>query len=135
MYSFSKLDLRLTPGKDFFEGTCVESDRVDCDKSWMFDRIVDQNVVNNQLQPRLVLNFIDKYNCKMACLGETRFACRSLVYDLTNRECKLFDENRDSGEVQLQFTRGTEYMENQCNFYDSSECKYNSIERDLTITR
>ena len=135
MYSFSKLDLRLTPGKDFFEGVCVESNRVDCDKSWMFDRIVDQNVVSNQLQPRLVLNFIDKHNCKMACLGETRFACRSLAYDLTTRECKLFDENRDSGEIQLQFTRGTEYMENQCNFFESNACKYNSIERDLTITR
>lgn len=135
MYSFSKLDLRLTPGKDFFEGVCIESNRVDCDKSWMFDRVVDQNVMGGQLQPRLVLNYIDKHNCKMACLGETRFPCRSISYDLTTRECKLFDESRDSGEVQLQFTRGTEYMENQCNSYEPSACKYNSIERDLTITR
>lgn len=61
--------------------------------------------------------------------------CRSATFDLTGRVCRLYEQSRESGELSLQFVRGTEYLENQCAAYEHTQCQYNSIERDLTITR
>lgn len=134
-YSISKLDLRLSPGKDFFEGYCVDSSAVACTRQWVFDRIVDQMVASTSLQPKLHTHVSNRMECSKACALEQRFTCRSATYDMTSSMCRMFEHSRESGEIALQFIRGTEYLENQCAEYEPSHCKYNSIERDLTITR
>lgn len=87
------------------------------------------------MQPKHHLQVDNRQKCAQQCAEEKRFHCRSVTYDLTTRVCKLYEDSRESGELNLQFVRGTEYMENQCSPYEQQMCQYNAIERDLTITR
>lgn len=89
----------------------------------------------NSLAARLETTAGSRSDCARACASETRFACRSATFDLTGRLCRLYEQSRESGELALQFVRGTEYLENQCAAYEPTLCRYNGIERDLTITR
>lgn len=127
--SIGKLDLRLSPGRDYFEGFCVAS-HLTCPKLWTFDRIVDQTSIG--VQPKSIIRYIHKPDCRLRCLEERRFNCMSASYDATLRECRLYDQDRNSGQLRLIFTKGTDYIENQCNV-DVVSCRYHPIERDITI--
>uniref|UniRef100_T1JZ41 ZP domain-containing protein n=1 Tax=Tetranychus urticae TaxID=32264 RepID=T1JZ41_TETUR len=127
--SIGRLDLRISPGRDYFEGFCVAS-HLTCPKLWTFDRIVDQASIG--VQPKSIIRYLHKPDCRLRCLEERRFNCMSASYDATLRECKLFDQDRNSGPLRLVFTKGTDYIENQCNI-DVSSCRFHPIERDITI--
>ena len=132
--SVGRLDLRLSLGKDYFEGFCVSSHLV-CSKAWQFDRIVDQASVN--VQPKSVIRYIQRSDCEIRCLETKNFQCLSASYDSTLKECKLYNQDRNSGNLKLLFTKGTDYIENQCNM-DTSVCRYLPIERDIatsTVTK
>ncbi|XP_074603612.1 uncharacterized protein LOC141857092 isoform X3 [Brevipalpus obovatus] len=127
--SIGRLDLRLSPGRDYFEGFCVSS-HLTCSKVWTFDRIVDQATVG--IQPKAIIRYLHKSDCRARCVEEKRFPCLSASYDGTLRECRLYDQDRNSGLLRLIFTKGTDYMENQCTA-DVSGCRYAPIERDIAI--
>ena len=115
-----RFDLRLSIGKDYFEGFCAPS-HLTCNKLWMFDRIVDQAVVG-PANPKRVIRYITRRECKIRCFEETRFHCASASFDGHYSECKLFDTDRHSGAFNLLFTKEVDYLENQCAF-DGSKCK------------
>lgn len=127
--SIGRFDLRLSLGKDYFEGFCIPS-HLTCPKLWHFDRIVDQASVG--VGPRQVIRFISKADCKIKCLEERRFACASASYDGHLNECKLFDSDRHAGILSLSFTKGIDYMENQCSF-DAKACHFLPLERDVSM--
>ena len=133
-HSLGRLDLRLSLGKDYFEGFCVSS-HLACSKAWQFDRIIDQASIN--VPPKSVSRYIERAGCEKKCLEAKRFKCVSASYDSTFKECRLYDQDRSSGSLRLLFTKGTDYIENQCEI-DTSGCRYLPIERDIataTITK
>lgn len=109
--SVGLLDLRLSMGKDYFEGFCVPN-FVHCDKFWPFDRIIDQAVIG--AHPEEVVRFVSRPECRTRCLEEKKFRCSSASYNSFTHECHLFSETRDSGSLNLQFSKGIDFMENQC---------------------
>lgn len=110
--SVGQLDLRLSVGKDYFEGFCVPT-HLDCGKLWPFDRVLDQASVG--VNPRDLVRFISRSECRKKCLEEKNYKCLSASYDSTISECRLYSEDRTSGAVTLLFTKGIDYLENQCN--------------------
>ncbi|RWS25789.1 uncharacterized protein B4U80_03819 [Leptotrombidium deliense] len=128
--SVGLLDLRLSRGKDYFEGFCVDT-HLACKKLWVYDRVLDQKSVG--VQPKSIVRFVHRTECRNRCLEEKRFPCLSASYDATLRECRLYDQDRHTGSLFLKFTKGTDYMENQC-ASETDSCKYLPIERDVTIT-
>ncbi|CAK9252583.1 unnamed protein product [Sphagnum jensenii] len=128
--SVGLLDLRLSRGKDYFEGFCMPS-FLACKKLWTYDRILDQASVG--VQPKSVVRFVHRTECRLRCLEEKRFQCLSASYDATLRECRLFDQDKNTGNMHLHFTKGTDYLENTCSSSPET-CKYLPIERDITIT-
>lgn len=127
--SIGRLELRMSPGLDYFEGFCVAS-HLACSKVWSFDRIVDQ--VPLGVQPKAIIRYLQKSDCRARCAEEKRFACLSASYDSTLSECRLFDQDRNTGSIRLFFNKGTDYLENQCKV-DVSGCRYAPIERDMII--
>ena len=127
--TIGRFDLRLSVGKDYFEGFCVPNHLV-CEKLWLFDRIVDQASVG--VNARQVIRFISKIDCKIRCLEERRFPCTSASYDGHLNECRLFDTDRHSGSISLSFTKGIDYLENQCSF-DGKSCSFLPYERDVSM--
>ena len=127
--SVGALDLRLSMGKDYFEGFCVPS-HVHCDKLWPFDRIIDQSSVG--ARPYDIIRFVSRSECRARCLEERRFRCLSAAYNSFSHECSLYAEDRNSGSLTLQFTKGVDFIENQCAI-DVKSCRYHSIERDISI--
>lgn len=109
--SVGLLDLRLSMGKDYFEGFCVPN-FVHCDKFWPFDRIIDQAVIG--ARPEEVVRFVSRPECRTRCLEEKKFRCSSASYNSFTHECHLYSETRDSGSLNLQFSKGIDFMENQC---------------------
>ncbi len=109
--SVGNLDLRLSMGKDYFEGFCVPN-HVDCNKFWPFDRIIDQASIG--VTPKDIIRFISRGECRTRCLEERKYRCLSASYDTSLHECRLYSEDRNSGSLTLLFTKGTDFMENQC---------------------
>lgn len=109
--SVGSLDLRLSMGKDYFEGFCVPN-HVHCDKFWPFDRIIDQ--VTAGARPEEIVRFISRAECRTRCLEERKFRCLSASYNSFTHECHLYSEDRNSGAISLQFNKGIDFMENQC---------------------
>ncbi|RWS11638.1 uncharacterized protein B4U79_13044 [Dinothrombium tinctorium] len=128
--SIGYLDLRLSRGKDYFEGFCVPS-HLTCNKLWLYDRVLDQ--VSVGAIPKSIIRYVHRTECRSRCLEEKRFQCLSASYDATLRECRLYDQDRHTGSLFLRFTKGTDYMENQC-ASETDSCRYLPIERDITIT-
>ena len=127
--SIGKFDLRLAIGKDYFEGFCAPN-HLTCGKLWHFDRIVDQATTGSQ--PKQVIRYISKTECKIKCLEEWRFPCASASFDGHLNECKLYDVDRHSGAISLSFTKGIDYMENQCSF-NPRACLFLPYERDVAM--
>lgn len=98
-------------GKDYFEGFCVPN-HIECNKFWPFDRIIDQASVG--VNPEDKIRFISRGECRKRCLEERKFKCAAASYDSVLHECRLYTEDRNSGALSLLFTKGTDYMENQC---------------------
>lgn len=109
--SIGALDLRLSMGKDYFEGFCVPS-HVHCEKYWPFDRIIDQVTVGTR--PEDIVRFVSRSECRTRCLEERKFKCLSASYNSFTHECHLYSEDRNSGALSLQFSKGIDFMENQC---------------------
>lgn len=109
--SVGHLDLRLSVGKDYFEGFCVPN-HLDCGKYWPFDRILDQASI--AAEPMDKIRFISRSECRIRCLEERKFKCLSASYDSMLHECRLYAEDRNSAALTLLFTKGTDYLENQC---------------------
>ena len=127
--SIGKFDLRLSIGKDYFEGFCAPH-HLTCGKTWHFDRIVDQ--ASTGVAPKQVIRYISRTECKIKCLEEWRFPCASASFDGHLNECKLFDVDRHSGSMSLAFTKGIDYMENECSF-NPRACVYLPYERDVAM--
>lgn len=127
--SVGALDLRLSMGKDYYEGFCVPS-HVHCDKFWPFDRIIDQMTIG--ARPEDIVRFVSRSECRTRCLEERKFRCLSASYNSFTHECHLYSEDRNSGALSLQFNKGIDFMENQCAI-EVKDCRYHPIERDISI--
>lgn len=124
-----KFDLRLSIGKDYFEGFCIPN-HLSCHKLWHFDRIVDQSTVGPN--PSSVIRFISRAECKIRCLQERKFPCASASFDGHLNECKLYSLDRHSHRLALSFTKGIDYLENTCAI-DPSTCSFLPYERDVSM--
>lgn len=134
--SIGMLSLRQTLGKDYFEGFCISDHTLipglNCrNKTWIVDKIVDQAVIGVQHQ-KLIMSS-DRAQCRLACLDERMFWCKSAMFDEATGDCKLYSIDRESmPQMRLLFTKGVDFFENQCQIMSNS-CPYDAIERDMTI--
>lgn len=123
------LTLCVSQTKDFFNRICTPS-YLSCSKIYSFERIVDQRVVT-PVVPRYTIPFISKEACKCLCLEEKKFTCRSVSYEFTNNICRIFEQDRSTGSMTLDFAQGFEYIENVCGFRNSNNCRYSRPEIDM----
>lgn len=134
--SVGLLSLRQTIGKDYFEGFCVPKQNLMLgsycnEKSWIVDKILDQAVVGVEAQK--VIPDSDRNSCRQACIEERFFWCKSAMFDSTSHDCSLYSIDRETiQQMRLQFTRGVDFFENQCQI-SSSMCPYDAIEKEITI--
>lgn len=141
------LSLRQTLGKDYFEGFCApdyvlaaptlssssdsQGNHQCGNKTWIMDKIVDQAVVGVQHQK--LIPDMDRVQCRLACLEERLFYCKSAMFDSMSKDCKLYSIDRESmPQMRLLFTKGIDFYENQCQI-KTNVCPYDAIERDMTI--
>lgn len=126
------LSLCVSDAKDFFNRICIPTS-ISCNNIFTFERIVDQKVLT-PVVPRYTIPFISKEACKCLCLEEKKFTCKAVSFEFFNSVCRVFEHDRSSGSMTLEFSQGFEYIENTCGFRSSRNCRYSHPEIDISPT-
>lgn len=124
------VNLQVSDVRDFFEGICIPTS-LSCEKLWTTEKIIDQSPT--RVAPKLYISYVSAQDCRFLCLNERQFTCTAFSYDRSRRACSLFNQNRHSGLLSLTFTRGVDFVENQCAARIVS-CRYLPHEPDATLS-
>lgn len=110
--------------------TCAHS-------GWAFERVRGFELREHE---RRMIPVAGRVECMQACLGETKFTCRSVNYEEETKECWLSDMNRNTININSEIrskkygpsSGSIDYLENNC--VQGKDCNLLSFNVTRSIT-